>query len=51
MSENKKKDVAFMCRECGEPVPNNNHWRIWAVFIGEICKKCKLKRISEGEFP
>ena len=42
------KDHAFICEVCGEPVPNNNHWRVWSVFIGEICKKCRLQEISRG---
>ena len=50
MSEKKEfdleKEEAFICKVCGDPVPNNNYWRVWSVFIGEICKKCQLKNIG-----
>ncbi len=42
------KKFAFKCEVCGEGVPNNTHWRTWKVFIGEICKPCRLIEISKG---
>lgn len=52
MSEEKEfdldKEYAFICEICGDKVPNNAHWRAWSIFIGEICKPCRLDEISKG---
>ena len=42
----KNTKEAFICKDCGNSVPNNSYWRTWAVFIGEICKPCYLKNIG-----